>query len=320
MDIITERRRGLVFYTLPEIPWQYPAITEKSAYECLYNFPGDIYAEFIALPWATIMDKSLYNLNVTGLNNSSGCAVRFTVCQHIRHRKLRPLFRNIGINVCFASHATIEDIEYFKESGIDLYPFPLFAVNTPNPDKEKDYIYSFIGMEYREDHISTVRDKIFKMKHPAGTCIIMRSGWHYDDRVYKEQVKNTPLSQDEINTETRNTIEFNEVLGRSRYSLCPSGTGPNTIRFWESLSTGSIPIVLSDKMLLPEYNWEQCILRIDERDIHSIPGLLQEINLQSEIAMRARCIEAYKQFSGNNFANTIRYHIRHINRSPVDSG
>jgi hypothetical protein len=36
---------------------------------------------------------------------------------------------------------------------------------------------------------------------------------------------------------------YNELLSRSRFSLCPSGNGYDTYRFWESLCYGAVPIV-----------------------------------------------------------------------------
>jgi hypothetical protein len=36
---------------------------------------------------------------------------------------------------------------------------------------------------------------------------------------------------------------YNELLSRSYFSLCPSGNGYDTYRFWESLCYGAVPIV-----------------------------------------------------------------------------
>lgn len=36
---------------------------------------------------------------------------------------------------------------------------------------------------------------------------------------------------------------YNELLSTSRFSLCPSGNGYDTYRFWESLCYGAVPIV-----------------------------------------------------------------------------
>ena len=43
------------------------------------------------------------------------------------------------------------------------------------------------------------------------------------------------------------------LLLNSKYTLCPSGSGPNSIRLWESLACGSIPIILSDTLDLPSH-------------------------------------------------------------------
>jgi hypothetical protein len=214
--------------------------------------------------------------------------------------------KKIGINVCFSSHATNEDIEYFRSFGIRLYPFPLFPVNVPEPAARKDLIYSLIGMEGRSDQLSDVRDRIFRMKHPPDAYIKKRTGWHFDNRVYKEQVRDTSMSVEENKAEHDNTREFTEILARSRYSLCPSGTGPNNIRFWESLGAGSIPVLLSDHMLLPEYAWENCILRVLEKDLELLPDILNGITRERELEMRENCLRAFKEFSGDNIASPIR--------------
>ena len=54
----------------------------------------------------------------------------------------------------------------------------------------------------------------------------------------------------------------------SRYSLCPSGAGPNSIRLWESLAVGAIPIILADTLELPEHeDWDKAVLRVPEKDL-----------------------------------------------------
>ena len=41
------------------------------------------------------------------------------------------------------------------------------------------------------------------------------------------------------------------TLQNSCFALCPSGSGPNSIRLWEALGYGSIPVILSDELQLP---------------------------------------------------------------------
>ena len=44
---------------------------------------------------------------------------------------------------------------------------------------------------------------------------------------------------------------YSEILGNTKYSLCPRGTGPSTIRLWESLAMGSVPVIVSDFLKMP---------------------------------------------------------------------
>jgi len=95
-------------------------------------------------------------------------------------------------------------------------------------------------------------------------------------------------------------------LSRSRFSLCPRGTGPSTIRFWESLGAGSIPVLIGSDMGLPDgYDWKKCVITISELDINKIHKILSSFTLEQESRMRESCLEAYSKFSGKNFIYPI---------------
>jgi hypothetical protein len=44
------------------------------------------------------------------------------------------------------------------------------------------------------------------------------------------------------------TFRYNTILSDSVFSLCPLGAGPNTLRFWESIAVGSIPVIFSNDL------------------------------------------------------------------------
>ena len=105
------------------------------------------------------------------------------------------------------------------------------------------------------------------------------------------------------------TNTYNLILLNSRYSLCPSGSGPNSIRFWESLAIGSIPILLADTLDLPKinknnlnYDWKDAIIFLQENQLENINEILNKISIEEEFKMRFKCIEIYNYFK-NNFAN-----------------
>ena len=65
-----------------------------------------------------------------------------------------------------------------------------------------------------------------------------------------------------------------------QYCLCPSGTGPNSIRLWEAIAFKSIPVILSDNLALPGRRqlWDSAAVTVPECEdaISGIPALLKQ--------------------------------------------
>ena len=69
--------------------------------------------------------------------------------------------------------------------------------------------------------------------------------------------------------------EYAELIGRSKFVLCPRGRGPTSFRLFETLMAGRVPVVISDDWLPPpRVDWDRCIVRVAERDVATIPVLL----------------------------------------------
>lgn len=63
-------------------------------------------------------------------------------------------------------------------------------------------------------------------------------------------------------------------LFRSAYTLCGSGYGNYSYRFYEALSAGRIPVLLDSDVLLPfedQIPWAELIVRIPAAQVHSTP-------------------------------------------------
>ena len=288
--------------------WQYPARSEEIFY--IQN-KGDY--NYIGMPWATIHDKrvdlkQIYNELRPLLDVNK---YYYTSCQHIAFNKFILLWKALRINKVYVSHKRkgINNI-----NGIELIPMPLYAVNVEDEnfnkefkdiDKliiERPYIYSFIGAYQQADYMSDIRPKIFNMIHPDNTIIRNTGVWHLDKLVFNNmQNKNGQLNTSEAHN--IKTKYYNEVLIKSRYSLCPSGSGPNSIRFWESLAIGSIPILLSDTLELPKHElWKDAIIELEENKINDINKIIEEITNEREKIMRKNCIKIYEDLK-NNFKN-----------------
>ncbi len=264
---------------------------EQQTYKFLCAKPIEKNVNYLAVPWGKLFRRK--NLQVTlPTKLNSG----FTICQHIRYREIIPVLRRLGVTVLFAPHAPKK--QQYKD--ITVLPFPLYPNNGIGPAKEKDILYSFIGLESHP-----VRKKIFSLSRRSDTVIKKRGQWHFYLRCKGRVI---PLKWSPRREQERE--EYQNVLARSRFSLCPRGTGPSTIRFWESLQAGAIPVLLADAMALPEIegiNWDNCIIRVPERKISSIDSIIRAIPPERETQMRKNCLRAFTlSCEGENFVKTIR--------------
>lgn len=292
------------------IEWQSPVITEKFANELLEQNPIKN-KQHHAVPWATLIDLKI-NLPegdprklvaTKALKEVPFKKNSFTVCQTYRFMQLIDTFKQAGIDTVFCPHAQGE------VDGIKIEPFPLYDPLQINPAKEKTIFYSFIGL-HRSDYVSNIRRRIFlDENHSKDSEVIERQRWHFDNAVYAKQigsVKSHPI-QDIL--EENNKNEYKEILSKSRYSLCPCGVGPSSIRFYESLRAGAIPILLSDKMKLPnikDLDWNDCIIKLPESDYKDLRKIINNIIPEKERELRENCIKAYELVSGKNFIKCIR--------------
>jgi hypothetical protein len=288
--------------------WQYPVTTEKSFYD--QNKDNENY---LGMPWATIIDKRvnlniLYKLLRPHLNPNKQY---FTCCQHISFRNLIPLFKMLNIYTLYTSHKILNEN---KLSDIQLRPCPLYAVNIEDSTRnntfantdfislKRIFLYTFQGAYQPTDYLSDIRDRIFNMEHPKN-CFVKNIGdWHFNNVVYNSK-QNINNELNETSVDNNRTQAYNKLLLQSRFSLCPSGSGPNSIRFWESLAIGSIPILLSDTLELP-YNelWDNAIIRLPENKLKDLPKILKNISEEKEIEMRKNCIALYNYYK-NNYIN-----------------
>lgn len=287
--------------------WQYPVITEKEFYNQNNTNPN-----YCGVPWATCIDKNVnINLLFKVLKPYTKHKHYYTCCQHIYFRKLIPLMKTIGITTLYTPHKIKNEDAI---NGITLKPCPLYAVNIEDEERnqmfkdidfettERPYLYSFVGGYQPSNYLSNIRERIFKMDKHKNAVIINTGSWHFNNHVYSIN-QNSMGSINENKQIKEQTKTYNDILLKSRFSLCPSGSGPNSIRFWESLAIGSIPVLLSENLDLPEYiEWEKAIIILKENELDKVNSLLEDMDEEREREMRLNCIKLYNQLK-NNYIN-----------------
>jgi dTDP-4-dehydrorhamnose reductase len=115
--------------------------------------------------------------------------------------------------------------------------------------------------------------------------------------------------------------DFNDLLEISEYVFCPRGNGNFSIRFYEGLKSGKIPILLETDNELPFENifdWKSiCIISRDETTL--IDDILNFHKNNDIYKLQIRCKEVYNELFSNETCGQIMYkHITNIHiKEPV---
>lgn len=315
--------------------WQYPCLTEYAAFanHLALGPTGRVHPDgrhvdtHLGLPWATYIDcRSLpadalqpIRINIAGLRKlarSAGLKLRVhTVVQSIHWRRILGIVESLGVTDLHLSHWTAEDASSNPSKAVAFHAWPLYAVNHEDrrrrtglqanlPVGEKTYLASFIGAHmkhYRSDIRLRLQD-IVKTSQCEDILFALKDEWHFNPVVFGEQVsgkKCTPGDRDSLQDSTQ---FYNRVLSNSVFSLCPEGAGPNTLRLWESLAVGSIPVIFSDawnrqNLAQSELrDLQHCCLFFSSADAGTFIDVLRSYSRDQLAEMQFRCIETYARY------------------------
>jgi hypothetical protein len=148
----------------------------------------------------------------------------------------------------------------------------------PLPGTPKRYLFSFAG-----GSTSILRKKLYKTDYGRADVLIQNTStyYHWDP---------TQAGREERQR------QYTETIAASHFALCPRGASAGGLRLFEVMQMGVAPVVISDKLLLPEGPaWDTFLIRVPERDIKRLPAILEPLLPQS--AERGRLArDAWEQF------------------------
>lgn len=155
--------------------------------------------------------------------------------------------------------------------------FRYFTLNTeklPVPaERDRDIFYSFLG-----GPSSPSRAALYRMSHPPDALVRETPNYNHNQWVVGEAVR-----------------YYVDVLARSRFTLCPAGSGTSSYRFFEAMRAGSVPVILSDHLVLPEGpDWSSCSVRVPLARVKELPDLLRRI--PDPLGMGVRASRAFEEF------------------------
>jgi hypothetical protein len=311
--------------------WQFPCRTEAAALDvhrplALPVLDGDSTMHcYLGLPWATWIDKEradarqleaqrqlqLLGVRLVGLRRalqSIGADLRLhTVCQHVYWTRMLGAARRVGVTDLWLAHAP-PDSAAGVEPGPTLHPWHLYAVNVLDAERrrgltlgkdpaERGILASFMGT-HLPHYLSDARQRLRPLAAEPGFVIeVTEDKWHFEDVVYRHQVHHEPL---QASYEVGDTVErYNAVLSNSVFALCPAGAGPNTLRLWEALAVGAIPVLFGPAPRLPSggtlapVDWDRIVLKLESDEIEGLPRRLREMPLGERRQRQRRGLEAF---------------------------
>ncbi len=124
--------------------------------------------------------------------------------------------------------------------------------------QEPDLLFSFQGRR-----AGPLRDAVLALSHP---CAVVQDTSDYDFFAGASPALAVARRR------------YVDVLGRSKFVLCPRGAGTASIRLFEVLAAGRVPVVISDEWVPPAgIDWGACSVRLAENETEAVGERLETI-------------------------------------------
>jgi len=146
------------------------------------------------------------------------------------------------------------------------------------------YLYAFKG-----GSTSWLRKRLFKFYQNSvqreDVCIVN------SDHYYHWSIDSSYLPEKALLQQ-----EYGDLLKQSLFFLCPRGAGSSSIRLFEVMQAGRVPVIISDNWIPIEgFGWNDFSIRIREKDISKIDGIIRANEINGErLGKKAR--EIYTDF------------------------
>jgi hypothetical protein len=223
-------------------------------------------------------------------------AIVFTECHLVRDRALRPVV-NAPLTRRFPHKTLVYDerdrpwcslpgvyvsmpARHFDEQrqrACAYYSIQDPTVGRTGVESSPDLLFSLMASPTHHS-----RRSLFELDHPRGVVERVDRFVFFD-----------PSSHDYAARRDR----FGEMVARSKFVLCPRGRGTSSIRLYETMAAGRVPVVIADDWVPPSGpHWDRFILRWPEGVTDGLLELLERTEAESDVmgaAARAAFLDWY---------------------------
>ena len=201
-------------------------------------------------------------------------SMKFYVCQHIQVGLL-----NFGENIVFTPHTVESDRYNFIPHYNPVYSIRPSAIKQTH---ERPWDFSFVG----DFNTNSIRSRIGRAS--IKNCIVEPTGkWFFSHD-----------SRTQANLKKR----YVSVLEDTKFPLCPEGTGPSTLRLFETFSSGGFPVIFND-IKLP-IDLKKFICKTTIESLENGTAILECKNFDE--SQQQELLDLYwEKYSNNNLSRSI---------------
>ena len=253
--------------------------TEETIYNQIKDYKFNI--PYVGIPLAYTINKLGTSATQNRIDDieKNYPGKKFYVCQHIKVKDL-----NFYDNIVFTPHTEESDSYYFipHYNAISNYKSDVKKITQRKID------FSFMG------DLNSHRTRYTLASSRINNTVVYPTGsWFF----YKSEEEKKLLKE-----------RYVDMLNETKISLCPRGTGPSTLRLFESMSFGSVPLIFND-LKLPE-ELMSYIFKMNINNFISEGLTIDENKLQE---MSDFVYDYYwSNLSNDNLANTIIKKLKNI--------
>jgi hypothetical protein len=147
-----------------------------------------------------------------------------------------------------------------------------------------------------------VRKKLFACRFGRPDVLIEQTAeynhWERDERAEKFQ------------------RHYAEVSASSKFIICPRGAGVSSIRLFEAMELGCVPVILSDDWVPPSGpDWDNFTIRIPERSLCQLEAFIVEREADWQTMAAIARQEWVQWFQERNFLRQIVDRVRDLRPS-----
>jgi Exostosin family len=179
---------------------------------------------------------------------------------------------------------------------VDTYKSNPFIATARKVCAKRLLLFSFLG---RDSH--PVRKKLFACRFDRTDVLIEQTPynhWARDERAEQFQRR------------------YAEVSASSRFIICPRGAGVSSIRLFEAMELGCVPVIVSDDWVPPSGpRWEDFSIRVSERNLHQLEDIIVEREADWEAMATLASQEWFRWFQEKNFLRQIVHRILNLRAS-----